>query len=53
MAVPIEIVESITKLIDHLDYLELTVLENAINSKRYLMKMEESKKFACIEKVGA
>ena len=52
MAVPIEIVESITNLIDKLDYLELSVLENAIHSKRYLMRNEESKKFAGIEQVG-
>jgi hypothetical protein len=53
MTTPIDIITSIVKMIERLDYLELSVLENAIQSRRYDMRKEESKKFAGLEKVGA
>ena len=49
---PIEIIESITRSIERLDYLELSVLENAIQGRRLAMRREEAKKYAHIEKIG-
>jgi hypothetical protein len=51
MTTPIEVIEQITGLINILDYLELSVLENAIQSRRYDMRKKEGEKFRTIEKV--
>lgn len=38
-------------MIEKLDYLQLTALENAIQSRRYNMRKEAGKAFETIEKV--
>lgn len=39
-------------MIEELDYLQLTALENAIQQRRYNMRKEAGKAFDTIEKVG-
>lgn len=51
MTTPIEIIESIVKMIERLDYLELSVLENAIQGRRHLMRKEEGIKFQGLQKL--
>lgn len=51
MTTPLDVIESIIRMIERLDYLELTVLENAIQGRRYMMRQEEGKKFESLEKI--
>jgi hypothetical protein len=51
MTTPIDIIESIVKMIERLDYLELSVLENAIQGRRLDMRRNESPKFSSLEKI--
>ena len=52
MTTPIEVIESLVRLIERLDYLELSVLENAIQGRRLHMRRAESTKFDSLEKIG-
>lgn len=45
----LEAIKIITRLIPSLTYLELTALENAIQSRRYNMRKAESENFKSIE----
>lgn len=48
----LDAIQIINRLMPTLTYLELTVLENAISTRRYKMRETESKKFKEIEEVG-
>lgn len=47
----VDVITIIKRLITQLNYLELTALENAIQSRRYNMRQAEGANFKSIEKI--
>jgi len=47
------VIGQIVTLVERLDYLELSVLENAIQGRRWSMRQAEKTKFDSLEKLGA